>query len=246
MQTLNNLSLSEPLVDCENCKVAKPLSRDAQPRPYKCCTYQPFWSALLVGERLASQKPMPQFPLGTVFLPVGVVPPVELRRRQEEMLPSERAQAPGMLCPYAQSPKDVRCSIFEHRPLECRRYYCASQSPYRDKYRDKVFAWSQSVQAETLRDVLLRFGYNQEDWQAWADYLENPGWRNPAHRAFSGRESAESFYLKILKDLQEYSAGVVPPNFSVLLQGDVHKRAPKGKIHIPTPTEIGGSLSGSR
>jgi len=223
---LVDFQVSEPLVDCGRCGVRAPLERSEGSRPYKCCTFQPFWSLFQVGEFLQedirrleatgvtpARPQLPALPEGSLFLPVGIVPPAGGRAKLESVKAEERHQREDLLCSHFQ--KDTReCGIFAYRPLECRRYYCASQF---QPSHDKLFQWASNLEMSALKTYLLsQCGYSLEDWDNWVQYLEPGGWRLDVPQAALSETQALDFYLKAAPWWTNYHGRVEAPDAFVV------------------------------
>ena len=207
---LDSKEVSEPLVDCARCKVSLPLTRFEEPGPYKCCDFQPFWSLFSIAERLSSGLGVPRIPKGAILLPVGIVPGPLLRKGQED---TGAVKAP---CGFLDR-STLSCMIFEHRPLECRRYYCATAQAKRETGRLQVHNWASGLQMRAMYEFLVVQGaYSVQSWQSWVEYLDPEGWRGQPDGEFESLGRALEFYERSFAWWDDYLSRVEPPGEGVL------------------------------
>lgn len=230
VEKLNSLDLAEPKVNCRTCRVHSGLKREPRPRPFKCCTHLPFWSAYQVGAFLTAGNPWKfQDHEAFVFLPVGVAPKPSLRALQASISWESRGSHKDMVCPYYQKQRGV-CGVFLFRPPECRRYYCASSHPQGYLYRKKVAQWNHSIIEQGLKETLNLFGYTERDWRLWQDYLEPGGEALSPHKAFDEPGRAFEFYREVFNGWPKaLGAELVVPPFSMLLAS--HRKVSHGESY---------------
>jgi len=227
VQQINKWAVAEAAVDCQRCSVSTPLRRDDRPRPYKCCSFQPFWSAFFVGACLdANQWSLEKLlDPNSILLPVGVVPPSSKRCRQNRLSSHTRSGDRELVCSYFDL-SSGQCGVFAYRPLECRRYFCASV-PRQQKYRDFVYHHLAGLQADLLRQFILENNYSDNDWNQWIEFLEPDGFSCQPTKAFANIQIAENFYLSAHRWLSENEGDIEWPPLPMLDQWhESNKRTP--------------------
>lgn len=228
VEQLIKWEIGEESTDCGQCIVKTPAVREEYPRPYKCCTFQPFWSAFLVGDWL-SQNPEGDPNIdGAIYLPVGLVPPPQKRKLQVSLSPETRARTQELRCNHFGD--DGHCQIFASRPIECRRYYCSGQSSVKTRYRNMVFESLLTSQANLLREFTME-SYDEADWELWSEYLEARGFEFEPHKPMETWEEARNYYLKAHQWLIEKGEAIEWPMLPMLDRWH--------EIYRRTPTEIG-------
>ena len=226
VEHLSKWELSEDAINCHTCKVSEPLFREEFPRPYKCCTFQPFWSAFLVGAYLID-NPAYEPSDNNVLLPVGIIPPAPKRELQFRLDRRSRAQSEELKCSHY---GDQGCRIYNSRPIECRRYFCSGSSPVKTQYRNMIFETYLWLQAKLLEEFTL-MDFVAEDLAQWTDFLEADGFNRAPHKAFTSWEEAKDYYLRAHHWLVNRAPEIEWPDFPVLEKWHEQYRR--------TPTEIG-------